>query len=139
MEPNSDSTLSNKNRMIANILLILVTVLWGTSFILTKNLTQEVPIFLYLGIRFSIAIIGFIPYFVRIKRLNKKILLYGTVTGLMYYFTMVFQTLLRRYLLERMHMLKYTEYKIKIYTAAKFQCFMFIKRQTALLHQTPLL
>jgi drug/metabolite transporter (DMT)-like permease len=93
MELNSDSTLSNKNRIIANILLILTTVLWGTSFIITKNLTQEVPIFLYLGIRFSIAIIGFIPYLIRIKRLNKKILLFGTLTGLLYYFAIVFQTL----------------------------------------------
>ncbi|TES94645.1 MAG: DMT family transporter [Promethearchaeota archaeon] len=90
MEDNSTFKLK---KIIANILLILTTVLWGTSFIITKNLTQEVPIFLYLGIRFSIAIIGFIPYFIRIKRLNKKILLFGTLTGLMYYFAIVFQTL----------------------------------------------
>jgi len=93
MEYNSDSTLSKKNRIIANFLLILTTLLWGTSFIITKNLTQEVPIFLYLGIRFSIAIIGFIPYLIRIKRMNKKILLFGTLTGLMYYVAIVFQTL----------------------------------------------
>ena len=93
MEHNSDSTLSNKNRIIANILLILTTVLWGTSFILTKNLTQEVPIFLYLGIRFSISILGFTPYLIRIKRVNKKLLLFGTLLGLMYYFAIVFQTL----------------------------------------------
>ena len=65
----------------------------GTSFIITKNITQEVPIFLYLGIRFSIAIIGFIPFFIRIKRINKKILLFGTLTGLVFYLVIVFQTL----------------------------------------------
>jgi len=91
MEDNS--TFKLKKKIIANILLILTTVLWGTSFIITKNLTQEVPIFLYLGIRFSIAIIGFIPYFIRINKMNKKILLFGTLTGLMYYFAIVFQTL----------------------------------------------
>jgi len=80
-------------KTIANILLVLTTLLWGTSFIITKNLTQEVPVFLYLGIRFSIAFIGFIPYFIRIKRINKKILLFGALTGLMYYFAIVFQTL----------------------------------------------
>ena len=80
-------------KTIANILLVLTTLLWGTSFIITKNLTQEVPIFLYLGIRFSIAILGFIPYFIRIKRINKRILLFGTLTGLLYYFAIVFQTL----------------------------------------------
>ena len=81
------------SKTIANVLLVLTTLLWGTSFIITKNLTQDVPIFLYLGIRFSIAIIGFIPYLIRIKRMNKKILLLGTLTGLMYYFAIVFQTL----------------------------------------------
>jgi len=91
MEDN-DGFISKK-RIIANFLLILTTILWGTSFIITKNLTQEVPIFLYLGIRFSIAIIGFIPYFIRIKRMNRKILLFGILTGLMYYFAIVFQTL----------------------------------------------
>jgi len=80
-------------KTIANILLVLTTLLWGTSFIITKNLTQDVPIFLYLGIRFSIAIIGFIPYLIRIKRVNKKILFFGTLTGLLYYLAIVFQTL----------------------------------------------
>jgi len=84
---------NSKTRLLANILLILTTLLWGTSFIITKNLTQEVPVFLYLGIRFSIALIGFIPYLVRIKRINKKIILFGTLTGLLYYFAIVFQTL----------------------------------------------
>lgn len=92
MEHNSDSSFSNKNRIIANFLLILTTLLWGTSFIITRNLTQDIPVFLYLGIRFSIALIGFIPYFIRIKRINRKILLFGALTGLMYYVAIVFQT-----------------------------------------------
>jgi len=93
MEDNTKTQGNAKKKVIANILLIVTTLLWGTSFIITKNLTQEVPIFLYLGIRFSIAFIGFIPYFIRIKRINKKILLFGALTGLMYYFAIVFQTL----------------------------------------------
>ena len=93
METQTKKTPRINPKIIANILLVLTTLLWGTSFIITKNLTQEVPIFLYLGIRFSIAIIGFIPYLIRIKRLNKKILLFGTLTGLLYYVAIVFQTL----------------------------------------------
>ena len=93
MEDIARTQSSPKKRILANILLILTTLLWGTSFIITKNLTQEVPVFFYLGIRFSIAILGFIPYFIRIKRLNRKILLFGAVTGLMYYVAIVFQTL----------------------------------------------
>ena len=93
MEIKSKKKYRINPKTIANILLVLTTLLWGTSFIITKNLTQEVPIFLYLGIRFSIALIGFIPYLIRIKRMNKKILLFGTLTGLIYYFAIVFQTL----------------------------------------------
>ena len=93
METKTKKNYRINPKITANILLVLTTLLWGTSFIITKNLTQEVPVFLYLGIRFSIAIIGFIPYLIRIKRINKKILLFGTLTGLMYYFAIVFQTL----------------------------------------------
>ena len=93
MDDNIKTQENPKRKALANILLILTTLLWGTSFIITKNLTQEVPVFLYLGIRFSIAILGFIPYLIRIKRMNKKILLFGTLTGLLYYFAIVFQTL----------------------------------------------
>jgi drug/metabolite transporter (DMT)-like permease len=83
---------SSKQKVIANILLISTTVLWGTTFIITKNLTQTVPIFLYLGIRFTLAIIGFLPYFIYIKKINKKIILYGALTGLIFCFAIIFQT-----------------------------------------------
>ena len=82
----------SKKKIIANILLVLTTILWGTTFIITKNLTQNIPIFLYLGLRFSLAIVGFLPYFIHIKKINKKIILYGTLTGLIYCCAIIFQT-----------------------------------------------
>ena len=87
------SFTSNRLKIIATILLILTTLLWGTSFIITKILTQEVPIFLYLGLRFLIAIIGLFPYFIKIKQVNKRILLWGSITGLIYFLAIVFQTI----------------------------------------------
>lgn len=93
MMENTDSVYQSKLKLITNLLLIFTTILWGKSFIVTKYLTQNVPIFFYLGIRFSIAVFGFFPYLIRIKRVNKKILLFGTLTGLMYYIAIVFQTL----------------------------------------------
>ena len=83
---------SIKRSNIAILLLILTTILWGTSFIITKNITKEVPIFLYLGLRFSIALFGFIPFFPHLKKLNKKIFWMGLITGLLYFFGIVFQT-----------------------------------------------
>jgi len=86
------NNISSKRKIIAIILLILTTVLWGTSFIITKNITEDVPIFLYLGLRFLIAFFGFVPFFPHLKYLNKKILLMGLITGLLYFFGIVFQT-----------------------------------------------
>jgi drug/metabolite transporter (DMT)-like permease len=86
------SISASKLGLIANFLLILTTLLWGTTFIITKNLTQEVPIFLYLGLRFSLAFLGFLPYFIHIKKINKKIILYGALTGLIFCFAIIFQT-----------------------------------------------
>ena len=44
MQDNSKTQGGSKKKVLANVLLIVTTLLWGTSFIITKNLTQEVPI-----------------------------------------------------------------------------------------------
>ena len=90
---NTNSQYQNKLKIIATILLILTTLLWGTSFIITKKITQDVPIFLYLGLRFIIAIIGLFPYLINIKKANKRILIWGSITGLIYFLAIVFQTI----------------------------------------------
>jgi len=90
-----NSILGNKKSykgILANILLILTTILWGTTFIITKTLTKEIPIFLYLGLRYSIGTIGFIPLFLHFKFINKKIIFVGVTTGFIYFLSIVFQT-----------------------------------------------
>ena len=42
MEDDTKTQRNPKKKALANILLIVSTLLWGTSFIITKNLTQEV-------------------------------------------------------------------------------------------------
>jgi len=83
---------SSKKRIIAIFLLVITTVLWGTSFILTKNITENVPIFLYMGLRFAIAFLGFSPLLLHLKYLNKRIILMSLVTGMIYFFGYAFQT-----------------------------------------------
>ena len=58
MVENKTDHHTSKLKATAIVLLILTTVLWGTSFILTKFITEDVPIFLYTGIRFGIAFGG---------------------------------------------------------------------------------
>jgi len=92
MADNQARNIENWRNVLAIILLILTTVLWGTTFIITKTITQNVPIFLYLGLRYLIGTIGFIPFFFHFKFLNKKIIIAGMLTGVIYYFSIVFQT-----------------------------------------------
>ena len=83
---------SSKRKITAIFLLILTTILWGSSFIITKNLIEEVPIFQYLGFRFLIAFLGFIPFFPRLRNLNTRVLGMAVITGLLYFFGIAFQT-----------------------------------------------
>ncbi|MBA7613955.1 hypothetical protein ES703_21214 [subsurface metagenome] len=93
MAESTKSKMSSKQSKIAIFLLILTTILWGTSFIITKNITEDVPIFFYIGLRFAIALIGFIPFFPHLKYLNKRILLMGLGTGMLYFFGFAIQTI----------------------------------------------
>ena len=81
-----------KKKAIAVVLLILTTVLWGTTFIITKIVTNTVPVFLYLGIRFFIAFLGFCPFFPRLKRINKQIIVGGVISGTFYFLGIASQT-----------------------------------------------
>ncbi len=85
-------SLSEK-KTIAIIVLIITSVLWGSTFIITKTVTKEVPIFLYLGLRYLIALIGFAPFFIHIRNINKKIIWMGIISGIIYYFAITFQTI----------------------------------------------
>ena len=92
MKKEINNSSSSKKKLVANLLLILTTILWGSSFIITKTVTEDVPIFLYMVIRFSIALIIFIPFLYNFKKISKKLILYAVLTGLVYYLVMIFQT-----------------------------------------------
>ena len=87
-----EETISPKKKGLALAALIITTVLWGTSFIITKTITKDLPIFVYLTLRYSIAMIGIIPILYRFKGFNKKILYGGIITGIIYFISIVFQT-----------------------------------------------
>ena len=88
----TDSSINHNHRIIATTLLIATTILWGTSFIITKTLTQDVPVFLYLGLRFLIGALGFAPFLFKHKKFNKKVVQLGAITGTVNFLSMVFQT-----------------------------------------------
>ncbi len=81
-----------KIRLFAIFILIFTTVLWGSTFIITKNIIEDVPKFYYLGIRFFLALIPFLPFLYRFRNFNKKVLFAGVLVGTIYYFSIAIQT-----------------------------------------------
>ena len=81
-----------KYKLVAAVLFVCTTLLWGMSIIITKNIIKEIPLYLYVTLRYLIALLGFGPFFARMKYLNKKVLWMGGLTGLIYFLSMIFQT-----------------------------------------------
>jgi len=93
MQKEISHSPSSKKKFIAIVLLIITTILWGTTFIITKTVVKDIPVFLYLGLRFSIALLGFSPYYIRLNKINKKILVMGSISGLLYFVAIATQTI----------------------------------------------
>lgn len=86
--------LKRNIKVIAYMFLVLTTVSWGSTFIITRTVIEDVPVFLYLTLRYSVALMGFLPYIFYIKgKINKKVLLMGFISGLIYFISITTQTL----------------------------------------------
>ena len=79
-------------KLRADILLIIITVVWGASFPLMKIMLGYMPAFAYLAFRFILAALALALIFGRnISRLNRKTLLYGLIIGTFMFAGMAFQ------------------------------------------------
>jgi drug/metabolite transporter (DMT)-like permease len=68
--------------MRPELVLVGVTVLWGSTFIVTKDIVRDAPPMLYLVIRFSVAAIVLFALYGRGVR-NRRLLVDGVVLGLL--------------------------------------------------------
>jgi drug/metabolite transporter (DMT)-like permease len=77
----------------ADISLLLAALCWGSTFIIVKNTINEIPVFSFLYIRFTLAFI-FLSVFliIRYKNLHLKAILAGFVLGFLIYLIYAFQT-----------------------------------------------
>ncbi|MCK8059198.1 MULTISPECIES: DMT family transporter [unclassified Fusibacter] len=81
------------NQIKADIALLLVTVGWGSSFILTKNALGDLSAFNFLALRFSLAfVLAALVFYKRFKSLNKQTLLSGVLVGAILFTGYAFQT-----------------------------------------------
>ncbi|MHA1150357.1 MAG: DMT family transporter [Promethearchaeota archaeon] len=87
-----DSLKTNKSEILPIFILIVTTILWGSTFIITKNMISEVPLHFFLGFRFFLSLIPFIPFFPHLKKVTKKEVGAGCLAGIVYFGSILVQT-----------------------------------------------
>lgn len=80
-DPASTIPISQKKSRISEMLLILTTIFWGTTFIATNIMTQIIPPMFYMGVRYLIATLGFLPLYPRLRHVTKEQLKIGIIAG----------------------------------------------------------
>lgn len=78
---------------LSPFLIILTTIIWGSSFVVMKNSVDVLPTFWLLAIRFTVAAVVLALIFLpRWKFFNLRCLFGGTLMGLLLFVAYVFQT-----------------------------------------------
>ncbi|SRR6056297_1283194 len=81
------------DQLKADISLFFVTVVWGISFLLTKNSLDFLETFNFLAVRFIIAFfVSFLIFYKKFKSIDKNTIKYGFLVGAVLYVNYAFQT-----------------------------------------------
>lgn len=82
------------SRSRAEFYLLSITIIWGSTFILTKQVLGSASPFVYIALRFAIASVLFVLlFFKRLKSIPKSALVKGSILGLLLSAGFVLQTL----------------------------------------------
>ena len=80
------------NRAKAEMTIFMITAIWGSSFIIMKNLLDDIPVFTYLTLRFAVASVAlFFIFFRSLRIMKKRTLVLGIAIGLMLFLGMSLQ------------------------------------------------
>ena len=89
----SEKTENSVLARFASPLIVLATIIWGSSFVVMKSSVNVLPTFWLLAIRFSFAaIVLAVVFWKRWKLLDRQYLVGGTVMGLCLFVAYAFQT-----------------------------------------------
>lgn len=93
----STGTVSLRKQLLADAGLLLVTAIWGATFVMVKEAVETFPVFAFLAIRFSMALLFLAPFAVvragrKGWRWNAKELGAGVLIGLALFAGYAFQT-----------------------------------------------
>ena len=73
-------------KYIGEAALLFNTLIWGGTFALIKNAFTDISPLLFLGLRFGLATLIFLPFvYSHLKTANKKTLIAGSILGLFYF------------------------------------------------------
>src|SRR5688500_11536679 len=68
--------------LIADLLLLSVTCIWGATFVTVKNVLDNTPPYTFNGIRFALATLTMLPFILKsYKELDRKTVLAGCLLG----------------------------------------------------------
>ncbi|KHO61173.1 multidrug DMT transporter permease [Thermoanaerobacter sp. YS13] len=82
----------------SDIVLILVTMVWGSTFIIVKNAIQTLPVYNFLFIRFLLAFLLLaIIFHKKLKNIDNKTLAAASIIGTMLFLGYAFQTMGLKY------------------------------------------
>ena len=82
-----------RTAVVATVALLAITACWGSTFFLTKDLLERVPVLDYLAVRFAVASVTLMVLFPRaLGRLSPAARLRGVVLGLLYGVAQILQT-----------------------------------------------
>lgn len=77
----------------ADLALLLVTVVWGSTFVITKNVLKDIPTYNFLAIRFLTAFIfSSVVFYKNLFSLDKNTIKYGILIGIVLFIGFAFQT-----------------------------------------------
>ncbi len=86
----------NKSKYTSEAVLIIVTLLWGATFVIVKDAIQEISPLLFITIRFVIAGIILFPFMLK-KSFDKKSVLSGILLGVLLFLGFALQTVGLKY------------------------------------------
>ena len=79
------------NKYKSEAILIIVTLLWGATFVIVKEAIQEISPLLFITIRFVIAGLLLFPFIIK-KKFEKKSILAGIILGILLFLGFALQT-----------------------------------------------
>ena len=90
---NSSFSKFSNNKFFGEVVMLIVTLLWGATFVIVKESIQDISTMLFIALRFTITAVFLIPIFFKIrKEFNREIFIAGLIIGFLLFAGFATQT-----------------------------------------------